>query len=193
MPKPWHDPDWLKEQYIDHSKSFRQIADEQGVSGTTIRYWYDKHDLPRREKRYQDAEWLDEQHNELGKSLAQIGREQGVTGRTICEWCDRLSVPTQGVGGENPHPNIRTAPESTDSAGYVFARTKHNRTEYRVRIHRLLAVAEYGYDEVVEMDVHHKNRIPWDNRPENIELVTNKEHARLHADNRARTADGDFA
>jgi len=49
-----------------------------------------------------------------------------------------------------------------------------------VRIHRLLAVATYGYDEVVGKEVHHKNEIKWDNRPENIVPVTSEEHRRMH-------------
>jgi len=46
--------------------------------------------------------------------------------------------------------------------------------------HRLLAVAEWGLDAVRGMDVHHQNNIPWDNRPENLELLTRAEHRREH-------------
>lgn len=49
-----------------------------------------------------------------------------------------------------------------------------------VRVHRLLAVAEYGYDAVVDKHIHHKNEIPWDNRPENITPMENSEHIGLH-------------
>lgn len=38
-------------------------------------------------------------------------------------------------------------------------------------IHRLVAVSEYGFDAVANYNVSHKNEIPFDNRPENIEIV----------------------
>jgi hypothetical protein len=47
-------------------------------------------------------------------------------------------------------------------------------------VHRLLAVAEFGADAVADKVVHHKNGIPWDNRPDNIELLDRAEHSRHH-------------
>jgi len=52
--------------------------------------------------------------------------------------------------------------------------------EGEVRLHRLLAVALYGFEAVAGRQVHHANRIPWDNRPENLRLLTPSEHSRLH-------------
>ncbi|WP_394297586.1 HNH endonuclease [Halorubrum sp. BV1] len=48
----------------------------------------------------------------------------------------------------------------------------------------MLAVSEYRFDSVHNMDVHHQNGIPWDNRPENIELISKEEHDRHHANER---------
>jgi len=52
--------------------------------------------------------------------------------------------------------------------------------------HRLLAVAEYGLDEIAGKDIHHKNNIPWDNRPENIKPMSPSEHRSHHAKLRAK-------
>jgi len=51
-----------------------------------------------------------------------------------------------------------------------------------VLVHRLLAVAEYGYENVCDNVIHHKNGIRWDNRPDNIEVMTRSEHSKLHAE-----------
>ena len=57
-----------------------------------------------------------------------------------------------------------------------------------VKIHQLLAIAEGEDPEKVfsngEYVVHHKNHVRWDNRAENIELMTNEEHTSLHAQER---------
>jgi len=67
--------------------------------------------------------------------------------------------------------------------GYVevSANAPDNSTE-RILIHRLLAIAEYGYDAVAGNDIHHKNGVKWDNRPQNIELKDPSEHAKEHYD-----------
>lgn len=49
-----------------------------------------------------------------------------------------------------------------------------------IGVHRLLAVHMFGFDAVCGMNVHHKNDIPWDNRPENLELMTRAEHSAHH-------------
>lgn len=51
-----------------------------------------------------------------------------------------------------------------------------------VYVHRLVAVAEWGFDAVASGVVHHKNRIRWDNRPENLHpFESNSAHIRHHA------------
>ena len=47
---------------------------------------------------------------------------------------------------------------------------------------RLAAVAEFGFEEVCGKEVHHKNRIPWDNRLCNLEPVKKGKHRDIHAD-----------
>ncbi|NWM54968.1 hypothetical protein GY652_27320, partial [Escherichia coli] len=40
----------------------------------------------------------------------------------------------------------------------------------------------HGYDAVAGKQVHHKNEIPWDNRPENLEPLSDEEHILEHHD-----------
>ena len=65
--------------------------------------------------------------------------------------------------------------------GYVeiSANAPDNSTE-RILIHRLLAIAEYGFDAVAGNDIHHKNGVKWDNRPSNIAPIEHGEHRSLH-------------
>jgi len=49
-----------------------------------------------------------------------------------------------------------------------------------VSVQRLTAVAEYGFEEVVECHVHHKISIPWLNYPDNLEVKEASQHLREH-------------
>lgn len=59
----------------------------------------------------------------------------------------------------------------------------HNSEKTYLKVSRLLAISEYGFDEVCGKVVHHKNGIPWDDRPSNIELMTQSEHMSHHRNN----------
>jgi hypothetical protein len=47
-------------------------------------------------------------------------------------------------------------------------------------MHRLLAVAEFGLDAIKGKHVHHVNGLRWDNRLDNLEVLTPQEHIRGH-------------
>ena len=64
--------------------------------------------------------------------------------------------------------------------GYKVVKDGYDGEDAKVYMHRLLAAAVYGVDEMDGKVVHHKNEIPWDNRPDNIELMTPAEHAEHH-------------
>jgi len=67
----------------------------------------------------------------------------------------------------------------TTIQGYEEIRTRTSKGLERVSIHRLLAVAEYGFDEVANMDVHHESNVGWDNRPENVVPLTHSQHSEV--------------
>jgi hypothetical protein len=57
------------------------------------------------------------------------------------------------------------------NGGYSVISHHHKGEEYRIPVHRLVAVAEYGIGEVRGKHVHHKNKHGTDNRPENLCLM----------------------
>jgi|APHM01.1.fsa_nt_gi hypothetical protein len=46
----YKDPDWLRDQYVIQGKSMYQLGEQCGVSGQTIRYWIQKHNIETREQ-----------------------------------------------------------------------------------------------------------------------------------------------
>jgi hypothetical protein len=65
--------------------------------------------------------------------------------------------------------------------GYMEWTTEDQGTSHKIPVHRLLAVAKYGYEAVVDMDVHHIDGCKFHNTMANIELLTKAEHAKRHA------------
>jgi len=66
--------------------------------------------------------------------------------------------------------------------GYEIFQISVGGEPHTVHHHRLLALLEYGMDEIEDKVVHHENGIPWDNRVENLRPLTRAEHASEHAD-----------
>ena len=100
-------------------------------------------------------------------------------------------ITSEYVLGEMPPQSVDYARLRTDPDGYPRWHVSQSRAEKHrtLAVQRLLAVSEYGFDAVCGMQVHHKNKIPWDNRPENIELLGAAEHTLHHHGEEKRITD----
>jgi len=130
--------------------------------------------------------WLREKYHVQGRSLEEIAQiidcANASTVRSIME---RHGVPRRKSTREMP-PWFGTVPQ-----GHEAVKTNMGKSGMaHVYIHRLVAVAKEGFDAVVDMDVHHKNNIPWDNRPENLEVKDHAQHSSDHAKEQWEQADG---
>lgn len=71
-----------------------------------------------------------------------------------------------------------------DAGCHELIRHYDGESDY-VSVHQLVMLRE-GHDPhkifagVDKWHIHHKNKVAWDNRPENLELLTPKEHAKRH-------------
>lgn len=57
----------------------------------------------------------------------------------------------------------------------------------------LQAVAEHGFEAVAGRVVHHISQIPFDNRPENLEVLNDEDHKEAHIEEFDRSKGGVFA
>lgn len=131
-------------------------------------------------KPYTDAETLRDLYHGEQLSMREVAERLGTDVDRIDYWMDVHDIETRMSNTQQPHAGFRT-----DVDGYEVWRTYVNGSHLRVRVHRLLAVAEYGLDAVAGNDIHHKNHVPWDNRSENIEPLGPSEHRRRHGVERA--------
>jgi len=137
---------------------------------------------------YRDPETLRRLYHEEGKSAPEIAEEYDVTPQTIYHWMDEHGIErrsatqkhTRGTGrggvGSDPVPL-----DINPSTGYWRWRISVDGTRYTVPVHRLVAVAEYGFDEVCGNVVHHENEMKLDNRHSNISLMDGDDHLRHHS------------
>jgi len=132
---------------------------------------------------WNDESWLRNQYVEKQKSLETIADEFGCTAGTLSRKLKEHGIEPRSHGFVHRKPYI---PYVMGAYGRMHWRSTRGedgkKIAYGFEVHRLLAIAEYGIDAVAGKDVHHKNQIPWDNRPENIELLSKEEHGKLHAE-----------
>lgn len=94
---------------------------------------------------------------------------------SIHRWMDKHDID------RDPHPREQPLSISHDHEwGYEMFQAQVNGKNKTFKHHRLLAYRDHDLDELDGMHVHHENRIPWDNRPDNLQLIEPGEHTKLH-------------
>ena len=185
----YKDPDVLKELYINENLTQPEVADRLGCSNNTISRWLRKYGIEKNSeyKELNDSEWVKQEYVDNQRDSYDIADEIGCTNETVLNAVKHhgFEPHSKGHHRRSIHPTFdRHRGYERATAHYVYEGELISRS---VRIHRLVAVAEYGYDAVVGKHIHHKNGIRWDNRPENLQPLTNSEHISLHHQQRAES------
>lgn len=183
---PWRDEDLLRELYVDEGLSKKKISGKLDCSDTTVGKWLERHGIEDRaepigEARYREEPVLRELYVEQETSLEDIADELECSHSTVVYW-----LGVHGIETRERHEKMverlyeKPAYFYTSKRGYEMWAGGVEGEVKQVAVHRVLAIAEYGFDAVGGKDVHHKNGVPWDNRPENIGLLTRSEHVKRH-------------
>jgi transcriptional regulator with XRE-family HTH domain len=98
MDRRYRDASFLRRRYVIEGQSASEIADDCGVTSSTVSRWLDRHDI-RRDPRYRDREWLYDQYVEQGRRQQDIADDCGVTKSTISHWLSRHGI-TEGTAYE---------------------------------------------------------------------------------------------
>lgn len=132
---------------------------------------------------HRDPEVLETLYVEERMTMSEVAELCGCRTSTVCRHLKKNGIETRGHGYASRDPGL-----TLEMNNYGYMRWHGTRGEsgekvdYGFTVHRLLAIAKYGVDAVTpDVDVHHRNGIPWDNRPSNIELKGHAEHASYHA------------
>jgi Zn-dependent peptidase ImmA (M78 family) len=184
MGESYNDKEVLNRLYNEEGMKQAEIAEKFGVSRATISRRLSSMGLKKSHKR---AEVLRELHHKKRLSLAKMGEKFNVAPSTIHYQMEKNGVEkrTRSEGRKlaalKREPTLRTGDDGyenfviTDGSGGVITKVGH---------HRLLSIAEHGLDAVKDKVIHHTNGVPWDNRPSNLEIMTDSEHTELHHEQR---------
>lgn len=136
------------------------------------------HQAASHDKPYHDKERLREKYVEEGLKLREIADEWDCSDATILRQLQNFGIETRERG--NPRtPGVKLL---MNNHGHMYWRNTSRPDKGRtMMVHRLLAIAELGVDAVAGNDVHHDNEVPWDNRPANLVVMSDADHARHHS------------
>ena len=188
MTEDYKDKETLERLYWEEEMTLGGVAERLGCGKMTIQRWMKKLDIPRREhgqqppKPWHDKDTLQQLYQEEKMSLREVGDELGCNSDTIRRWLGNYDIEIR-----DRLEFMKTGPCAHYwSDGYEVLQNVYDGESYETRVHRLIAVAEYGFEAVSGKVVHHKNGVRWDNRPENLEVMTTEEHSRYHANESER-------
>lgn len=137
------------------------------------------------ERPWRDAELLRHLYKDKKMAATKIADRWGCSQSTVSKYLDVHGIEKRSLGdavklGHGHHPKEVPFQTKADKGTEVWYYTNGPDDKGMVYVHRLLAVAEYGFDAVADSVVHHENEVRWDNRPENLYLMDHGEHSIHH-------------
>lgn len=187
--KPLRDAELMKSAY-EQGITQEEISKASGKGKSTVSQWMrrhgltlsvdpEKYDIPEHAP-YLDRDLLEEMYILDRLSTLDIAAILDCSNATVSKYLREhgLKVRTRSEGQNIHHSgNPHAVALGMDSDNYM----RWTPGDDYISVHRLLAVSEWGVEAVKGMQVHHKNGIRWDNRVDNLELLTNSDHQKEHA------------
>jgi hypothetical protein len=102
-------------------------------------------------------------YHERGLPTEEIGELAGITGRAVRYAMEKHGIPRRSASEAKTTAHLTApVPIEQNHDGYVMWTHTHRKERERVYVHRLLAVAKFGFDAVRDKDVHHLNGCKFD-------------------------------
>lgn len=164
--------------------SYSDLSALAGVSDSAVAYWWRKFETPDRgfgEEAYKDKGVLEQLYLDEEMGLVDVSNTLDCAMATVRNWLIKHDIPmrsykeAKAIAHRDTRYLVKFQPAKSQGGHEVWYSNSGT-----FPVHRLQAVSIFGTDAVKGMHVHHKNGIPWDNRDENLELLTPSEHHASH-------------
>jgi len=132
---------------------------------------------------YKDEEVLNRLYVQQGRSMMEISRIIDCSPSTVRKYLDEFGIERRSASEQIQMAyggGKYTVPYQTDQRGYEVWWLDTTVDQKCLQVHRLIGIAKWGAEAVAQNDVHHKNGLSWDNRPENLEIMPFPEHMSKH-------------
>ncbi len=193
------DKDLLYDLYYNKNLSAKEICKQLGISQPITIYKYmDLYGFKRRninqQRRFKTMHGMDDEtfkqfllKEYKVKSLSQIAKDLNVSTNIVCKYMDQYGIPrhkhkeANAIFNKGNHNNYKGG-RASHGDGYIkLLMPEHPRAiNGYVLEHIVIAERKIGRSLTKEEVVHHINGIKDDNRPENLIVLTKKEHSNLH-------------
>jgi len=163
--------EWLKKEYGQKRRSSRDISDEFGVNPKTVWYWADKYNLNRYRRPWECEQLMYYLYITKDYSIQDLCNELNGTPPNIIKNLRELGISK----------NIKQSPPSRYQTEKGYVRIDGGTGD--IYEHQLVAIANGANPHEIfanDKQVHHKNEIKWDNRPENLEVMAQDSHLSHH-------------
>mgnify|MGYP002338702297 CR=1 FL=1 len=131
-----------------------------------------------------DPEMLETLYWQEGLSMWRIAQRLGCSETAVRNAMVRFGIDRRGRRGKVDTNKVLF---ENRKDGYVRVNNHHNGEQHGFFLHQLVLISK-GVDPhkvfSEEYNTHHKNEVRWDNRPENLELMTRRNHMKHHAEDR---------
>jgi transposase len=181
---PHKSADLLRHLYHEDGLTTREIGEKLGVSTNTIQYWMQRHGIPRKDanrKQYNIPEAaLRRKYLVEKRSTDDIATEYGCTPPIVRARLEEYGISKRSNSDAQRARSGEDVSISRTQTGYL--RWTDNIADEELYVHRLAAISDGADPNKVfgGYHVHHKNTHRFDNRPSNLELLTESNHAATH-------------
>lgn len=169
----------VRELYVEQGLSQQEAAEELGYeSRQPIRTALEKYGIEARtnggyteDEPWKDKETLLDLYHSQNMNMKEVAEELGCTAMSVHKYLHKYDIQVR-----SPKHTRAEVPLCNQYDGYV----SWSHGGKTVFVHRLAAVAWYGFESVSDRVVHHENGVKYDNRESNLEPMTRAEHRRVH-------------
>lgn len=131
---------------------------------------------------YKNKNDLVELYLEKELSSYQIAELCDCSKRTVLNWMDKHGIDRRPVGRRR----VERATFGTNQGGYEYCTARTDDGTKSVGVSQLVAISNGADPHKVfdseNYETHHRNGIAWDNRPDNLQVVSKEQHRQIHKD-----------